>query len=236
MKDLKEKGQTKVNIYEAINLYKELSTKYSNNEIVSKIKATEEYKTDTGDLAKTVDAICSFLESSTTEKVNNLLTELDLDTAIAEAGPNATLLDIIQNATKDMSITHKANLMLSLVTTTKVLAKIAIGIVVLEIYKILIRCVIYKKAKKHAWASFIPLYRDIVMFKICGMSPWLVLLYFVPVVGWFILFLAFVASRFNLAESFDKGVIFSFGLLLFPTLFETILAISRKTKYIGIEK
>lgn len=236
LKSIKEKGQTKENIYEAIELYKDLSKLYDNNEIVQKLKNTEEYKNSSGTLSKTIDTLGAFLEGSSTEKINKVLDDLDLDQAIIEAGPDATLLSILQTATKNMSFSDKANLMISFVSTTKALFNITIAIIVIGIYRVLIRCVIYKKAKKHAWASFIPIYRDAVMLRLCGMSPWWMLLLFIPIIGWAILFIVLIASKFNFAESFDKGVIFSFGLILLPTIFETVIAFSRKTKYIGIEK
>ena len=99
----------------------------------------------------------------------------------------------------------------------------------------MLRCVIYKKAHKKAWAPFIPIYRNIVMLKICGMSPWWLLLLFVPIIGWLLLFVVNVASKFMLAESFGKGTGFAFGLWLLAPIFETILVFSKKIKYVGFE-
>ena len=95
---------------------------------------------------------------------------------------------------------------------------------------------IYKKANKKAWAAFVPIYRNITMLKICKMSPWWLLLLLVPIIGWIILWIVSVASKFMLAEAFGKGTGFAFGLWLLAPIFETILVFSRKTKYIGFEE
>ena len=74
------------------------------------------------------------------------------------------------------------------------------------------------------------------MLRICGMSPWWLLLLLVPIVGWIGLWLVSVASKFMLAEKFGRGVAFSFGLWLLAPIFETILVVSRKIQYIGNEE
>ena len=119
--------------------------------------------------------------------------------------------------------------------STKIIKNFVIALIVLAIYRTLLRCVIYKKAHKKAWAPFIPVYRNVVMLKICNMSPWWLLLLLVPVVGWIILWIVSVASKFMLAEAFGKGTGFAFGLWLLAPIFETILVFSKKTKYIGFE-
>ena len=67
------------------------------------------------------------------------------------------------------------------------------------------------------------------------MSPCWLLLLLVPVVGWIILWIVSVASKFMLAEAFGKGTGFAFGLWLLAPIFETVLVFSKKTKYIGFE-
>ena len=68
------------------------------------------------------------------------------------------------------------------------------------------------------------------------MNPWWLLLLLVPVIGWIILWIVHVASRFMLAEGFGRGPIFAFGLWLLAPIFETVLVFARKIKYIGFEE
>ena len=71
------------------------------------------------------------------------------------------------------------------------------------------------------------------MYKVCGITPWVLLLLLVPVIGWFILAIINIYSKFTLAEGFGKGIGFGFGLWLLGPIFEGILAFSKKTRYLG---
>lgn len=235
LENFKENGATKTNIAEAIDMYREISKDHSNQEIAEIIKNSKVYAESPESITSNLDKINTVLENSNTEQVNTVLNKLNIENTLAKLQSGATVLDIMQEATKDMSTADKANLVFSILWATRAFQIVFVIAAVLNIYKILIRCVIYKKAKKHAWASFIPVYRDVVMLKICKMSPWWLLLALIPIVGWAFLWVVFVASRFMLAETFGKGNGFAFGLWFLPTIFESILTFSKKTKYIEIE-
>lgn len=232
----KENGVTKSTLTEAVKAYKEISKENTNQEIVTMLeKSKEKLKND--DVAKeNIDNICKVLKTFDTEKLNMIIEKSDLEQVLSQMESGATLLQIIEKATTNMSTTDKVNLIMSIAWSANII-RIAVKILIaLEIYKILVRCIIYKKAKKQAWAILIPIYRDIVMLKICGMSPWWLLLLLVPIIGWIILWLVHVASKFMLAEAFNKKQAYGLGLWLLWPIFESILAFSKKSKYIGIEK
>lgn len=78
---------------------------------------------------------------------------------------------------------------------------------------------IFKKAGQPAWAAFVPLYNIIVLLKISGLSPWLVILSFIPVANIVLL----VLLAINLAKVFGKGagtavLIFFFSLIMYFVL------------------
>ena len=52
----------------------------------------------------------------------------------------------------------------------------AIILLVVSIYQIIVMWRIFSKAGKPGWASLIPIYNTIVLFQICGLSPYLLLL------------------------------------------------------------
>jgi hypothetical protein len=233
---LSSNGLTKTNLSNAIDQYRELSKSYSNDEIAdmldnSKSKLNQENANTTN-----IDNINTILRNFNADQLNTILDKVNIDDTLNEVSSGSTLMDIVKKSTKDMSTKDKADLAVSIIWGTRIFHTVIITIIILEIYKIFIRCVIYKKAKRHAWAILIPVYRDVTMLKICGMSPWWLLLLFVPIIGWAILWVVHVASKFMLAEGFNKGSGFAFGLWLFWPIFESILAFSKKTKYIGIEK
>ena len=96
--------------------------------------------------------------------------------------------------------------------------------IILFIYGTILRWVIYEKAGKHGFAAIIPLYRQIVMYQVCGLSPWLMLLWLVPIFGWIAMFVIAIMKRFCLAKEFGRGSLFGFGLLFLSPIFQSILA------------
>ncbi len=78
---------------------------------------------------------------------------------------------------------------------------------------------IFKKAGEPAWAAFVPLYNFIVLLRIVGLSPWLVILAFIPVVQ----IVLVVLLAINLAKVFGKGagtavLIFFFTVIMYFVL------------------
>jgi hypothetical protein len=59
----------------------------------------------------------------------------------------------------------------------------------------------FTKAGQPKWAGFVPLYNTIVLLKISGLSPWLLILSFIPVANIVLL----VLLAINLAKVFGKG-------------------------------
>lgn len=77
----------------------------------------------------------------------------------------------------------------------------------------------FAKAGEPKWAGFVPIYNGIVLLRVSGMSPWLVLLAFIPVANIVLL----VLLAINVAKVFGKGagsavLIFLFGLIMYFVL------------------
>jgi hypothetical protein len=102
---------------------------------------------------------------------------------------------------------------------------------ILFVYEIIVRWIIYKKAGRHGWAAIVPIYRQITMYKVSGLSPWLILLILIPIIGAFIIAIIEIIQKFKLSKKFGKGVLFGFGLLFLQPIFESIIAFSKKIKY-----
>lgn len=110
----------------------------------------------------------------------------------------------------------------------------AIILLVVSIYQIIVMWRIFSKAGKPGWASLIPIYNTIVLFQICGLSPYLLLLIMIPIVGWIVLLIMSIVAQFKLAKAFGKPGIFGVGLLLLNIVFLSILAFD-SSEYVGIE-
>lgn len=234
--DISTQGINKTTLSESIDKYKELSKDYTNDEIIDMLDKSIETFGKENINSDQVENINKLLRNFKSEDLIKMIDTVDLDQAISDLSEGATVWDLVKTTANNMSTEQKAGLFASFILSSKIMHTILIIATVIIVYKLFTRCVIYKKANEHAWAVLIPVYREIVMLRICGMSPWWLLLIFIPVIGWFILWLVHVASRFMLAEAFDKGELFGLGLWLFWPIFETILVFSKKTKYIGFEE
>lgn len=86
---------------------------------------------------------------------------------------------------------------------------------------------IFKKAGEEGWKSIIPIYSNIVLYRIAGISPWWILgslATIIPGIGWLITLAINIYFNYNLAKSFGKGIGFTIGLLLLSPIFILILA------------
>jgi hypothetical protein len=88
---------------------------------------------------------------------------------------------------------------------------------------------IFEKAGRKGWESFIPFYNVYVLFKIIGRSLWN-LLWILTIIGIIVLIVK-VAS--GLVKSFGRGTGFAFGLFFFPYIFQCILAFDKSIVYVG---
>lgn len=94
---------------------------------------------------------------------------------------------------------------------------------------------IFTKAGEKGWKSIIPIYNLVTLFKIIGLSPWLILVYLltaIPFVGWIIAIVMEVITAIYLGKSFGKETGFIVGLALLPNIFELILGFG-SAEYVG---
>lgn len=86
---------------------------------------------------------------------------------------------------------------------------------------------LFTKAGQAGWKCLIPIYNTVVLFKIAGVSPWLILVYFaaiIPAIGWLAVMALTIYVMYKLAKAFGKDGAFTVGLVLLNTIFLMILA------------
>ena len=94
---------------------------------------------------------------------------------------------------------------------------------------------VFTKAGEKGWKSIIPIYNVVTLFKISGLSPWLVLVYLaavIPFVGWIASLVLTIFQANGLAKSFGKDAGYTVGLIFLAPIFYLILAFG-KSEYIG---
>ena len=94
---------------------------------------------------------------------------------------------------------------------------------------------IFVKAGQEGWKAIIPIYNVVILYKIIGLSPWLLLLYLlaaVPVIGWIISFVLSIVSMVKLGKAFNQSTGFIIGLIFLTPIFQMILGFG-KAEYVG---
>lgn len=108
-------------------------------------------------------------------------------------------------------------------------------ILVIAVIQLIAMWKLYKKAGEKGWKSIVPIYNLVILFKISGLSPWLIFAYFaavIPFIGWIVPIALNAVLAYKLAKSFGKDGGWAVGLYFLPTIFYMILAFGR-SEYVG---
>ncbi|MEG1705008.1 MAG: DUF5684 domain-containing protein [Clostridia bacterium] len=100
---------------------------------------------------------------------------------------------------------------------------------------IIARWKVYTKSNKAGWITFIPIYNEVVLFQIAGISPWLLLLYIVPIVNIIAIPVIEIIKNVGISTKFGKGTLFTIGLIFVTPIFYMILGFG-DAKYNSIEE
>ncbi len=223
---------------EIVELYTELTEKFSNQDIANMIEENKEAILEKSEVdEKVLDTATTVLNSLDTETTKKVLEEdLNIDEIIEKLNNGYTLNQVIQELEDEMPISKVASISFKLLLAYKTVKTILIVLSVLLIYTIIIRWIIFKKAGKHGWATIIPIYNEVTYLKVAGISPWWILILLIPILGLVIYGIIQIISRFTLAYSFKRGIGFGLGLLFLAIIFESVLAFNKNIKYVGLDE
>lgn len=94
---------------------------------------------------------------------------------------------------------------------------------------------LFTKAGEKGWKAIIPIYNLVIMFKISGVSPWLILVYlaaFIPFIGSIAVLILNIYQTHQFSKSFGKDAGYTVGLIFLPVIFYMILAFG-SAEYVG---
>lgn len=226
-----------INLAEVLQAYEELSQKYTNEELADMIEEHSDEIEEQGISKEAISAGTSVLRTVDEKELNKILKEdIDIDTIQEKLDQGYSAEEVLSDMQEEMSTTDKIALAFKLALTSSVVKIVVTVGIILLVYNIMIRWIIYHKAGKHGFAAIIPIYKQVTQLKLCGMSPWWLLLLLLPVIGWFILAIVWLVTRFEMADAFGRGAGFAIGLILLGPIFETILAFNKNIQYIGWEE
>lgn len=123
----------------------------------------------------------------------------------------------------------------SAATLASIISTYSIFVIAFYVALVVAQWKIFVKAGEEGWKSIIPIYNVIILYKISGLSPWLLLLFlliWVPVVGWIISVTLGIVSMVKLGKAFNKSTGFIIGLIFLAPIFEMILGFG-SAQYVG---
>ena len=221
---------------DVLKAYDELSKNYTNEELANMLEEHKEEIKEQGVSEEVIGAGQELLKTTDKDSVREIIEEdIDFESIKEKMDAGYTPNQVVKEIVQETPTEKKIEIAIKLLLANQIFRIAMISIIILFLYSTILRWIIYRKAGKHGWAAIIPLYRQIVMYKICGLSPWLMLLWFVPIFGWIAMFIIAIMKRFCLANSFGKGALFGFGLLILQPIFQSVLAFNSRIEYEGDE-
>lgn len=218
---------------EILNIYDEIADKYTNEEIADMILDNkEQISSEAGISEGVVEAGAEYVRNTSKEAIRDIIAdEKNIDKIKESLKQGESVGDAVTSIVEDTTIVEKIELFIKILLANNIINTIFWVLIILFIYCTITRCIIYKKAGKNWFAGIIPFYRQITMYRICGLSPFLMLLWLIPIFGWIVMFIIGIMKRILLAENFGKGGLFGLGILILPPLFYTILAVNPNIEY-----
>lgn len=217
-----------------LEIYDEISEQYTNNEIADMIEDYAEEIKEQGVSEEMISAGANFIRTTDSESLRDIIeNDVDIENIKEKINEGYTADQILKSVVQETPNEKKVEIATKLLLSNNIIKTFLTIYVILFIYGTILRWIIYVKAGKHGWAAIIPFYRQVVMYQICGLSPWLMLLWLAPIFGWIIMFVVAIMKRFCLSNSFGRGALFGFGLLLLPPIFLSILAFNPKIEKVN---
>lgn len=216
-----------IDIDEVIDIYDKLSEVISNEEIADLIKDNSKLLTEAGISKEALSASETVLRTFDSDAVIDIVqNDLDLDKIIDMYKNGASLSEIISSVLSETSLETKLSIVSKLLFSNLYIRIAIVILIFVAIYSIFITSILFIKAGMSRFGAIIPIYRDVLHLKLCGLSPWLLLLIFIPVLGWLMLIAVAIIGRFELSKRFGHGFLFGLGLLFLPIIFRTVIAFS----------
>lgn len=221
-----------IDVTKLVTEYEELTKEYSNDEIADMIEENKDVLEKKGISSEAISAGTEVLRNMEPEKVTKILKEdIKIDDVKKKLDEGYTPSEVVSDVAKSLSTEEKISIGIKLLLANKIFKTTVVILGILLVYSIILRWIIFTKAGKHGFAAIIPIYKDVVYYKVCSISPWVILFALLPIIGWIILAVIKIVSRFELSRNFGRKTGFGFGLWLLPIIFESILAFSKSLKY-----
>lgn len=234
--DISEQLQNMTND-DILKIYDQITQQYSNDEIADMIQENKDKIAEESGISEDVlDAGAEFIRNTNQEDIRDIIQNDESINQIRETiQEGGTASEAVENAITNTTTSQKVDLILKILMANNIVKTVLWVIVILFLYCTITRWIIYKKAGKNGFAAVIPFYRQVIMYKVCGLSPVLMLLWLVPIFGWIAMFIIAIMKRILLAQNFGRGGLFGIGILILPPIFYSVIAFNPNIEYEGEE-
>ncbi len=173
------------NVESILNLYEELSKVLTNEEMATFLENNKSTLSKAGISKSMLNTSISMLKNFDTSTVVDIVrNDLNINEIAKNSKEGATADSILKSAIKKAPITDKVKIICKLLFSNGYFRLLFALMIVLAVYSVIVTSFIFKKAKKPYYATYIPIYRDIIHLELCNFSPWLLILVFIPFIGW----------------------------------------------------
>lgn len=216
-----------------LSTYEQFAENYSTEEMLNLIEENEDKLKEQGISESTIETGKQILQTTDEKEIKKIIKEnVDVKDIQEKLEKGYTPEQIVTSIVKEMPTEQKVNTAGRLILSNKIVKAVITVVVILFIYNTILRAIIYHKAGKKWFAALIPFYRQITMYQICDLSLAYMLLWFVPIIGWIIMFFIAILKRIYLSQNFGKGTLFGLGLAILMPIFGSILAFDKNIQYI----
>ena len=171
-----------INKEDILKIYDEITEEYTNDEIADMLIENKEEIVQGGVEESILTAGAEFIRNTDQDEIRDILeNDIDYEQIKERLKNNESIDEILTSMVVEAPAEQKATITLKILLSNSIVKTVVVSIIILFIYMTIIRWIIYNKANKHGFAAIIPLYRQITLYKICGLSPWLMLLWLVPI-------------------------------------------------------
>lgn len=210
---------------DVLKVYDAISREYSPEDVADMIEENAKEIQEQGVDKDLIKAGANFIRTTDEKEIRKIIeNDIDFEEIQEKIETGYRPEEILSSMVQEMPNEKKVEIATKVVLSNKMVKTIVTVLIVLFVYGTILRWRIYTKAGKPGWAAIIPVYRQIVMYQVCGLSPWLMLLWLVPILGWLVMSVIAIMKRFCLAKEFGRCSLFGFGLLFLPVIFQSIIA------------
>lgn len=218
---------------DVLKIYDIVSEQYSSENIAQMIEENAEEIEEQGISKEVISAGVNFVRTTDAKSIRSIIeNNIDVEDIKQKISQGYTADEILNSIVQETPTQKKIEIVFDILLANQIIKAVFFILLLLFVYGTILRWCIYQKAGKPGWAAIVPLYRQIVMYQVCGLSPWLMLLWLVPILGWLAMFVIAIMKRFCLAKEFGRGSLFGLGLLFLPVIFQSILAFLPKKEEI----